>query len=118
LASFQFIQVPKITNLQKSIDIRPPTEKYFVTIKILGLRGLKSLGLFPVSKPFIRFDINGMKTNEKKEILNEKKFLQTQPNATGSNPNICTILNFELELPKEISFCPSLNVFKKKLKKL
>ena len=109
MASFQFI--PFSENVQPSIDIRPPTEKHFIIIKILGLRGLKSLGLFPVSKPFIRFDINGMKTNEKKETLNEKKFLQTQPSASGSNPNICTILNFELELPKDSSYCPSLNVF-------
>jgi len=109
LASFQFLEANMFNN-SLEMNITPKTEKYIISIKILGLRGLKSLGLFPVSRPFIKFDINGMKTNEKKETLEEKKHLQTQP-TIGSNPNICTILNFELDLPIEIAYCPYLNVF-------
>ena len=52
-----------------------------------------------------------MKTIDQKESLYEKKSLQTQPTEVGSDPNICTILNFELELPIEMIYCPSLNVF-------
>lgn len=111
LASFQFLEGPPKANLLKTVDIRPKTEKYQVVIKILGLRGLKSLGLFPVSRPFIKFDINGMKTNERKESLYEKKSLKTQPSEVGSNPNICTILTFEVELPIDTTYCPSLNVY-------
>lgn len=92
------------------MDIRPPTEKYQVKLNILGMRELRSLGLFPVTRPFIKFDINGMKTNDRKESLYEKKSLQTLPSDSGANPNICTILTFDLELPIDITYCPSLNV--------
>lgn len=73
-------------------SITPEMESYELKIKVLGLRNLKSLGLLPVKRPFIKFDINGMKPKELKQALAEKKSIQTQPKETGSDPNISTII--------------------------
>ena len=70
----------------------PDYEKYYVKIKILGLRGLKSLGMFSVKRPYIKFDINSLKQKEQRQNLDEKKAIITQPNFYGPDPNISTII--------------------------
>ena len=65
-----------------------------MSIKILGLRNLKSLGLLPVKRPFIKFDINSMKARDQKQALAEKQTIQTQPKESGSDPNFATILTY------------------------
>lgn len=62
-------------------------------IKILGLRNLKSLGLLPVKRPFIKFDINSLKAKDQKQSLAEKQTVQTQPKETGTDPNLSTIIS-------------------------
>lgn len=104
-------------------------ESYELKIKVLGLRNLKSLGLLPVKRPFIKFDINGLKPKEQKQALAEKKFIQTQPKETGTDPNISTIIKYnflhkynslfiscKIDLPKNYLYCPSLNVSRSKIK--
>lgn len=71
----------------------PEMEKYFLKIKILGLRNLKSLGLLPVKRPFIKFDINSLRDKNRKQALKEKQTIQTQPKETGSDPNLSTIIS-------------------------
>ena len=61
-------------------------------MRILGLRGLKSLGLLPVKRAFIKFDLNSLRPSSEKHFLSEKKCAFTQPKDTGSDPSICTIL--------------------------
>jgi len=34
----------------------------------------------------------------------------THPKETGTDPNICTIINFSVNLPKDVKFLPSLSV--------
>ena len=84
-------------------------EKYYLKIKILGLRNLKSLGLLPVKRPFIKFDINSLKPRAQKQALKEKQFIQTQPKETGSDPNLSTMIQIEVDLPKNYLLSPSLN---------
>ena len=62
-------------------------------MKILGLRGLKSLGVFPVKRAFIKFDLNSLRAKEQKLDLQEKKAISTQPNSPGPDPNISTIIS-------------------------
>lgn len=76
-----------------SPSIYPLMEKYYVTLRILGLRNLKSLGLFPVKRAFIKFDLNSLRPMEDKQSLSEKKKIETQPKETGSNPNLSTIIS-------------------------
>ena len=68
-------------------------EKYYVKMKILGLRGLKSMGIFPIKRAFIKFDLNSLRSKEQRHDLQEKKAICTQPNFYGPNPNISTIVS-------------------------
>ena len=63
-------------------------------MKILGLRNLKSMGIFPVKRPIIKFDINSLKSSAEKQDLKERKAIWTQPNYYGPNPNISTIIKY------------------------
>ena len=89
--SFNFFEAKPITGFP---SVEPETEKYTMTLRILGLRGLKSLGLLPIKRPFIKFDVNSLRPKSEKLELQEKKAIFTQPAEGGSNPNICTIIKY------------------------
>ena len=97
LISFSFVDetffIANPENLQ-IFKIQPEMELFHVKIKVLGLRNLKSLGLIPVKRAFLKFDINSIKSPAERQSLNEKKFIQTLPKEPGNNPNILTILEF------------------------
>jgi hypothetical protein len=78
--------------IPKNPDIEPPYQKYFLNMKILGLRKLHSAGLLPVKRAYIRFDIDSLRRKKDKSFLPEKKFVSTEPLEPGSNPNILTVL--------------------------
>ena len=73
-------------------EIDPPTTKYYLNMKVLGLRGLKSLGIMDVKKPFVKFDLNSLRSPGQKQLVEEKKFAQTQPKENGPNANILTVM--------------------------
>ena len=79
-------------------------------IRILGLRGLQSLGLLPVKRPFIKFDTNSLRPKDERQELSEKKAITTEPKEGGADPNICTIIQVEVKLPTQLAYCPSLSV--------
>jgi hypothetical protein len=54
----------KLEDIERLLPI--PREKYNVTIKILGLRGLKSKGLLPIKRPIIKFDLNSLRYLDEK----------------------------------------------------
>ena len=63
-----------------------------MTIRVVGLRGLKSLGMLPIGCRFLRFNLNGLKTNYHDFLSINKKYLDTEIKSFGSNPDISTIL--------------------------
>ena len=69
---------------------------------ILGLRDLRSTGLFPVRKAFIKFDFNSCVFPG--EDITENKNIMTQPKEVGSNPNFHTIIKFSAMMPVEPLF--------------
>ncbi len=71
----------------------------------MGLRQLESFGLMPIKKPFIKFRIKSLLPPEKAQAVTN---VQTDPNANGPNPNINTMLTFNVQLPVEELYCPSL----------
>lgn len=89
--------------------IAPDTMKYYINMKILGLRELESTGILPVKRAFIKFDVDSLRSRAEKSYLHEKKFIKTEPKDTGSNPNILTVVNLEIDLPADAEYCPSLN---------
>jgi hypothetical protein len=82
-----------------------PTKEYQLEINVLGLRQLESFGLMPIKKPFVKFRIKSLLPPEKAQAVTN---VSTDPNANGPNPNINTMLTFNVQLPVEELYCPSL----------
>lgn len=63
--------------LEVKHEISLKTKKYTVNLKILKVSGLESLGVLPVKRPFIKFDVNSLRLPLEKSTLPEKRFIQT-----------------------------------------
>lgn len=70
-----------------------PTKEYDLEINVLGLRQLESFGLMPIKKPYIKFAVKSLLPPEKAQAVTN---VQTDPNACGPNPNINTMLTFNV----------------------
>mmetsp|Transcript_26555 Transcript_26555/g.23533 ORF Transcript_26555/g.23533 Transcript_26555/m.23533 type:complete len:547 (-) Transcript_26555:46-1686(-) len=95
--------------IPRDLSIEPVTRKYFMNMKILGLRNLKSMGVLPVKRAFIRFDIDSCRSKSDKSLLREKRFIRTEPLDSGPNPNILSVINLELNLPEKLEYCPAMS---------
>lgn len=90
-------------------------KEFEININILGLRELQSVGILPVKKAFIIFNLKSLVPPEDGSALENVK---TQPGAPGPNPTINTLIKFSLPLPTDPLFCPRLscsvhdNIFK------
>ena len=82
-----------------------PTKEYTLDINVLGLRNLESFGLMPIKKPFVKFRVKSLLPPAKAQAVTN---VSTDPNANGPNPNINTCLMFNVQLPVEELYCPSL----------
>jgi len=51
-----------------------------------------------------------MLPNLNKVVLPEHKAICTEPKESGPNPNISTIIRFDIELPVDLIYCPHMNV--------
>jgi len=78
--------------IPRSPYIEPETSRYYVNLKILGLRQLESTGILPVKRAFVRFDVDSLRKRDDKSFLPEKKFVRTEPLNPGPNPNILTVI--------------------------
>lgn len=92
MMSFNYFDDQKKYEMRK--DILPKTQKYFIEIKALGLRDLKSFGFMPVQRAFIKFDFNSIKAFDKDSIMSDDDNITTLPKENGPNPNISSIINF------------------------
>merc|ERR1712096_476605 len=70
------------------LAIDPDVEECTVGINALGLRGLQTLGILPIKKAFVKFDINSLYPPKEKNIIKSKSVVQTLPSEKGSSPNI------------------------------
>jgi hypothetical protein len=95
--------------IEKPIDITPETTLYEIDLNILGLRGLLPSGIMPIQKPFIKFNLKSLLPPKHQGRLEN---LFTDPCPGGSDPTIKTIVKFKVQLPKDLSLCPSLGVSK------
>ena len=100
---------PDINAFRPKLQITPETTLYTVEINILGLRDLEPLSIIPVKKPYIIFDVNGLNFPSPGEKSDKMLIsLKTQPKEGGANPNINTVMKFEVSLPKKDIFIPEL----------
>jgi len=90
-------------------------KEFKIEINILGLRNLQSVGLLPVKKAFISFNLKSLIPPNDKQALEN---IKTQPGPLGPNPTINTAIQFNMPLPTDELFCPRLgcsvydNIFK------
>jgi len=90
-------------------ELMPKLERYRIQLRILGLRNLKSNGVMPVKRPFIKFDINSLKSiGESGKITSKNLF--TEPKGFGNNPTLSTVIKFDCLLPEDLNLIPSLSV--------
>lgn len=81
-------------------------DEYRVELNVLGLRDLVSPGLLPVKKAYIDFLLKSMVPPMAAHALDK---ISTTPKATGENPTINTVVSFEIPMPKDPLFAPSMS---------
>ena len=79
---------------------------YDVFINCLGLRELESIGLLPIQKAFVSFMIKSL-TDPKESGQLEN--VHTLPGPSGANPNINSVVKFNVPLPVAELYCPALS---------
>ena len=81
------------------------TLNYILEVNILGLRQLESYGLMPIRKPYVVMRAKSLLPVDKADSVANVK---TDPNASGPNANINNTLSFNVDLPTNPLYCPSL----------
>lgn len=108
---FNFKTPVKYMDLMKTVLF----DEYNIEISILGLRDLQSVGILPVKKAFIVFNLKSLIPPDCAQAIEN---IKTQPGPAGPNPTINTIIKFTLPLPGDALYCPKLqcsvfdNIFK------
>ena len=92
------------------IGINDPTAvvefaEYRVELNVLGLRGLVSPGLLPVKKAYIDFLLKSMVPPMISSALNS---VSTVPGPTGADPTINSVISFNVPMPLNPLFAPSM----------
>lgn len=89
-------------DLTEALDFK----EYNIEINCLGLRNLHSVGLLPVKKAYIRFNLRSLLPPDKAKAVEN---IKTTPIEAGPNPNINTVVHFTISLPSSALFCPKLS---------
>eukprot|EP00002_Diphylleia_rotans_P002830 TRINITY_DN1183_c0_g1_i3.p1 TRINITY_DN1183_c0_g1~~TRINITY_DN1183_c0_g1_i3.p1 ORF type:complete len:909 (-),score=187.42 TRINITY_DN1183_c0_g1_i3:335-3061(-) len=100
LASFQVIP-SAMKDQYPDTDLIPPTLPYKVEVTVVGLRDLQPVGLLPIMRPCIEFDIgDGAK----------KGRIRTEHSSKPSrnNPNFMKTFTLDITLPIYKAFAPTL----------
>lgn len=72
---------------------------------MLGLRDLQSVGILPVKKAFVTFNLKSLVAPSDGRALEN---IKTQPGPTGANPTINSTMSFRVPLPTDPLYCPKL----------
>lgn len=80
-------------------------EEFKVEINVLGLRSLASPGLLPVKKAYIKFLLKSLVPPI---AASSVETVETQPGPAGPDPTINTVVTFNMLLPVEELYAPSM----------
>ena len=80
-------------------------DDYRVELNVLGLRALASPGLLPVKKAYIDFLLKSMVPPMAASALES---ISTVPGPSGPNPTINSVISFNVPLPKDPLYAPSM----------
>jgi hypothetical protein len=92
---------PKNLRLQDMVEMK----EYQVDVNVLGLRDLQSVGILPVKKAFVIFNLKSLVNPDDGRALEN---VRTQPGPTGANPTLNSLVSFRIPLPTSPLFCPKL----------
>jgi hypothetical protein len=81
-------------------------QEYKVTMNILGLRNLQSAGMMPVKKANILFNLKSMVGPD---VGNAIENMKTEPGAPGPDPTLNTLIEFSIDLPTDVLYCPRMS---------
>ena len=97
-----------LTDEPPKFNIVPECVETSVEINVLGLRDLKpSLGWLPVNKAFLKFDLQSLSIPGDDHDL---KNVETKSSEKGKHPNLNTVVDFDIKMPVDPLYCPSLGV--------
>ena len=96
-----------------NIKLCPDMDLYNFSINVVGLRKLEPLGILPVRRSYIHFDLNSIiipcsDSDKNTNLVHQLKSIKTEPIFPGPNPTINTYISFKFNLPREAIFVPSL----------
>jgi len=101
-SDFNFnVPKPELVNLEEKVNL----QEFEVCMNILGLRGLESPGILPVTKAFVTFNLKGLVPPSIGTTLDN---IRTAPKAPGPNPTLNTHISFKVPLPTDPLYCPRL----------
>ncbi len=84
-----------------------PFAEYRVELNVLGLRNLASPGLLPVKKAYLDFLLKSMVPPMAAQALSS---ISTNPGPAGANPTINSVISFNVPMPLNPLFAPSMAV--------
>ena len=84
-----------------------PLAEYRVELNVLGLRNLASPGLLPVKKAYIDFLLKSMVPPMAAQALSS---ISTNPGPAGPNPTINSVISFNVPMPLDPLYAPSMAV--------
>ena len=106
LVSFNLFTTESFIEDPPEFNISPEVIDANVEINCLGLRDLKTaLGWIPVNKAFIKFDLQSLSVPGEDT---HQKNIQTNPVEKGQHPNLNTVVEFDVKMPVDPLYCPSL----------
>lgn len=93
----------------------PSCNEYTFEINAVGLRELEPLGIIPVKKAYVSFDLSSLRMplHESKASSSDYSkcgvgVIKTDPTEAGSNPTMNALINFKLFLPINEIYIPDL----------
>ena len=81
-------------------------DEYRIEMNVLGLRSLASPGLLPVKKAYIDFLLKSMVPPIAASAL---EMISTIPGPTGPNPTINSVISFDVPMPVNHLYAPSMS---------
>ena len=80
-------------------------DEFRVELNVLGLRNLLSPGLLPIKKAYIDFMLSSLVPPIAQQSMDK---ISTKPGPAGPNPTINSIISFNVPLPLEHIYAPSM----------
>lgn len=113
LLSYQIVTEPffEATNLRLTkqlLNINVGKSLHYVKMTILGLRSLKPMGMLPIKRAEVHFNVSSIRDNLTQSLEDLNEIVVIAKNR-GPDPFVGSVLNFSCQLPLLLAHVPSLS---------